>query len=377
MKIILFLGIFLHTLFLFAAEVAVPKLELMSWGKWDEGTFGVFSRGYAEITLQSKEETFGGKIELLFSDSDLEASSTLPPTYDTSALEQAFQKTLGLKSLSVELKRLFQLPISLAYFTGTTDTLGSGDVFSQYFGTHPISTPVRGYVYFFQGILYEGMHTIGGTGIKVYTDKAFDKFWFSAYTYQDQYLGKGKYSSDFWFAANLDTLKIETILGVTYPSSTYGIYRGGILFHYITPEGGEFFTQIGIPRWDPKIDKTFTADLFYFLFEPRVQLGLFGVSLTFFWHPAYYEQTPTEEEGITDLYFRLSYGKLPATRWKLGIENGLRLNTREGEQISYRITPFYNLQATGIEWEFRLNFNLYPYKLNTLVEGFVGAKTSF
>lgn len=172
-------------------------------------------------------------------------------------------------------------------------------------------------------------------------------------------------------------MQLETFFGASYPISTYGIYRAGLLFHYVTPEGGEFFTQIGVPRWDPQQDTRFTVDLFYFLFEPRVQIGLFGVSLTFFWHPSYYLQTATGESGITDLYIRFTYGKSPQTRWAGGIENGATLQTNAGEQVTYRLTPFFSILTSGIQWEFRVNFNLYPYHLNSLVETFVGAKTSF
>lgn len=363
--------------FLSAVEVSIPSLELMSWGRLEKGRFGLYSRGYLEVVLLGSEKGFGGKAEFLLEDSNLEESPTLPPVYDSSALRQVFRKTLIVKSLSVEMKQLFQLPVSMAYFTGSTDQIGSGKVFSSMFGLSSIASPVHGYLYFPKSIQYEGLHTIGGTGLKLYTDKAFENLFLSAYTYQDQYLGKGKYSSDVWLAFNHEGLQLETFLGASYPISTYGVYRAGILFHYVTPEGGAFFTQIGVPRWDPVKDTRFTVDLFYFLFEPRVQIGLFGVSLTFFWHPSYYLQTATNESGITDLFIRFTYGKQPHTSWIGGVENGVTLQTNAGEQVTYRLTPFFSILTSGVQWEFRVNFNLYPYRWNSLIETFVGAKTSF
>ncbi|MCX7787118.1 MAG: hypothetical protein N2442_05435 [Spirochaetes bacterium] len=368
---------FLGSSILSAVEVSIPNLELMSWGRLEEGTFGLYSRGYLEVALLGAERGFGGKAEFLFEDSNLEESATLPSSYDQSALEQAFRKTLRVKSLSVEMKQIFQLPVSMVYFTGSTDVIGSGKVFTSVFGLASLASPVHGYLYFPKGIQYEGIHTIAGTGLKLYTDKAFETLFLSAYTYQDQYLGKGKYSSDLWIAFNFEGLQLETFIGASYPISTYGLYRAGLLFHYKTPEGGAFFTQIGVPRWDPKEDTRFTVDLFYFLFEPRVQIGLFGVSITFFWHPSYYLQTATGESGITDLYIRFSYGKQPQTSWVGGIENGVTLQTNAGEQITYRLTPYVSILTSGVQWEFRINFNLYPYHWNSLIQTFVGAKTSF
>jgi len=375
--ILLSLLVLLGSSFLSAVEVSIPSLELMSWGRVEEGKFGLFSRGYLEIALLGSEEGFGGKAEFLFEDSNLEESRTIPSAYDKSAMEQAFQKTLALKSLSVEMKQIFRLPVSMAYFTGSTDEIGSGEIFSSVFGLSSIASPVKGFLYFPKSIQYQGLHTIAGTGLKLYTEKAFEKLFLATYIYQDQYLGKGKYSSDVWLAFNHAGLQVETFFGASYPISTYGIYRGGLLFHYVTPEGGAFFTQIGVPRWDPKEDTKFTVDLFYFLFEPRVQIGLFGVSLTFFWHPSYYLQTPSGESGITDLYIRFTYGKQPKTSWVAGIENGATLKTNAGEQITYRVTPFFSIVTAGVQWEFRVNVNLYPYHLNSLIETFVGAKTSF
>lgn len=372
-----FFLLFLCSSLLGAVEVSIPSLELMSWGRLEEGRFGLYSRGYLEVALLGSEKGFGGKAEFLFEDSRLEESPSFSSTYDQSTLEQAFHKTLTIKSLSVEMKQVFQLPVSMVYFTGSTDVIGSGKIFTSVFGSGTIASPVQGYVYFPTGIQYEGLHTISGTGLKLYTDKTFEKLFLSVYTYQDQYLEKGKYSSDLWLAFSHEGLQLETFIGASYPISTYGVYRAGLLFHYVTPEGGAFFTQIGVPRWDPQEDTRFTVDLFYFLFEPRVQIGLFGVSLTFFWHPSYYLQTATGESGITDLYIRFSYGKQPQTSWVGGIENGVTLQTNAGEQVTYRLTPYLSVLTSGVQWEFRVNFNLYPYHWNSLIQTFVGAKTSF
>ncbi|HOV37989.1 MAG TPA: hypothetical protein PLG79_04640 [Spirochaetales bacterium] len=369
--------LFLTAPFLPSAEISIPRFELMSWGRMEDEQFGIFSRAYLEIAIQGGTETFGGQAEFLFEDSSIEDTGELPSTYDPVLLEDSFQKKIGLKSLSVEMKHLLNSSLSLAYFTGTTDVFGGGKIFPTEFHTPPIASLVEGYVYFPWGVRYEGIYTVSGTGLKLDTAKTFDSALVSLYTYQDQYLGKGKYSSDLHAVFNFNALKMETFLGASYPISTYGLYRGGLLFYYSTPEGGEFFTQMGIPLWDPEADKEFTVDLFYFLFEPRVRIGLFAIDITFFWHPEYYLQQPTLESGTADIFLRFMYGQLNKTHWMGGIESGFTIQTNVGDEVSYRLTPLFMLDTAGVTWELRVNFNLYPYHLNSLVEAYLGAKTSF
>jgi hypothetical protein len=170
-------------------------------------------------------------------------------------------------------------------------------------------------------------------------------------------------------------LQIETFVGATYPNSALGLYRGGLLFFYSTGLGGEFFTQIGVPRWDPETDADFTMDLFYLLFEPRVRVDLFSIALTFFWHPQYYEQAETNEAGTLEFFIKFMYGDIRKTRLSGGVENRLTLQTRSGDQYSFRVSPFLAVATSGVVWDLRINLQVQPYELDELVQTYFGIKT--
>lgn len=358
----------------FAADIRIPALELMTWGRMDDGGFGLFSRAYLELLVEGGSK-FGGRVELMLEDENLEDGRSLPDPYDPDEMEQVLQKYLLLKSVSFEIKRLFETPINLVYFSGTTDVFASGDVFPRIFESDPVASLVRGYRYFPTGVIYDGIHTVRGTGFKIHAPGLAERFNLAVYTYQDEYFGRGKYSSDIRAVYNSGDLKIETFVGATYPDTDMGIYRAGLLFFYSTGLGGEFFTQIGIPRWDPLVDDKFTTDLFYLLFEPRVRMDLFSIVLTFFWHPEYYNQVETNESGTLDLFIRFAYGDLGKTSYNLGVENQLTLQTRAGDQMAFRVSPYLSLVTSGIAWDFRVNFKLHPYRMSELFETFIGIKT--
>ena len=365
----------------FAVNISIPTMELMTWGRMENDVFGLFSRAYMEILFEGGYK-FGGRVEFQYDDGSLEESRDLSGIYDSTEVEKSLQKNLMFKSISVEMYRLFESRINLVYFSGTTDVFASGDVFPRTFGTADIASAVKGYGYFPTGVIYDGIHTVRGTGVKLHAPEFSDWMQLSLYSYQDEYVGRGRYSSDFRGVFNREDLKIETFIGATYPVSTYGVYRAGLLFYYSTGLGGEFFTQIGIPRWDPGLDTTITIDNFYLLFEPRVRIDLFSIFLTLFWHPQYYHQQETDESGTMDIIIRFAYGDVEKTMLSAGLENGLTLQTRAGDQVMFRISPFLSMVTSGVIWDFKVNVRLYPYSvrqypygLGEIIETYIGFKT--
>ena len=366
--------LFLPPPFVKAANVSIPNMELMTWGRVEDDIYSFYSRAYLELLIDGGYK-FGGKAEFLFDDRDLEKQQSLPNTYDPNAIDQVLQKNLTLKSISVETRRLFDLPLSLVYFSGTTDIFANGEIFPKQYGSYAFASSVKGYVYFPTGVIYDGLYTVKGTGLKLHVPDLSDWMNLAVYTYQDGYLGVGKYSSDLRGLFSLENLKIETFIGTSYPNSNSGIYRGGLLFFYSTGLGGEFYTQIGVPRWDPVVDKSFNIDLFYFLFEPRVRIDLFSIILTFFWHPEYYNQIATDETGTVDIFIKFLYGDPRRTQANGGLENRLAFQTQSGDQIIYRLSPFLSVVTSGVIWDFKVNVRLYPYKQKELIETFIGIKT--
>ncbi len=357
-----------------AANFSAPRMELSTWGRMQDGDFGLFSRAYVELLLEGGDK-FRGRTEFTFQDNHLEDSRPLPPAYDADELQWTLQKNLRFKSISVEMKKLFGGPINLEYFTGATDIFASGSDFLRSFDTDDFTSAVTGYEYFPQGVIYEGLHAVNGTGLKLRAPGLAGCFDLSLYTYQDAYFPKGRYSSDFRLLYNAESLKIETFFGATYPSPPYGLYRGGLMFFVSTGVGGEFFAQIGIPRWDPDTDADFAAELFYLLFEPRVRVDRFSVILTFFWHPLYYRQAATMEEGTLDFFVKFMYGDHRKKGIRGGLENKLGLQTRTRDEYHVQVSPFLSFLTSGVAWDLKLNIQLQPFALDELIQTYIGIKT--
>ena len=348
---------------LYAADFAVPELELITRGYIEDNAFLLATRGSMEFLIAGGYK-FGGRIRLGFESNNLE---------DLDA-----DRSIQLKGARVIMQDPFGIPFSLAYFTGDSDVFGTGEVFPTYFGARTIASKFSGYLYFPDPdqVQYDGIHTVSGTGIQISSGFNTDALISSLYIYQDSYLGTGTYSLDIYTALNTMQFKLEAFVGGSYPASTYGFYRGGLLLFYDTGQGGEFLTQIGIPRWDP-VNDPFAIDLFYFLFEPRVRFGFFAIILTLFWHPQYYLQTVTEELGSADINANFQFGNPDTSQMSGGIEAKIGFSTTSSQQFQAVISPYFSTITSGIIWDFKVNAQLFPFSLATLAQIFIGVRAEF
>jgi hypothetical protein len=156
-----------------------------------------------------------------------------------------------------------------------------------------------------------------------------------------------------------------------------GAYRAGLMFFLASEAGGELFTQIGIPRWEPGVEGL-TINHFYFLLEPRIRLDFLSIYLTFFWHPAYYNHLPTGEGGAIDISGRLIFGDTPESELRGGV--GATASIRSGsstDAFSLYISPFLQVVNSGVLWDFKLRPKIIPFALENLFEGYIGIRTSF
>ena len=233
-----------------------------------------------------------------------------------------------------------------------------------------------GYMYFPEGIRYEGIHQVAGTGAKLETTFGTESNRTALYVYQDSFLGNGKFSADLWTIHNFRRFKLESFLGASFPVSQYGYYRAGLLLYYQAGETGEFLTQIGIPRWDP-LNDPFQIDLFYFLFEPRVRLGMLSIIMTLFWHPEYYHQTQTAELGSVDVNVNFQIGNPDESLYSGGVEANISLLTYADEQFSAALSPYFSAVTSGVIWDFKVNVKLFPFDLADLAEGYIGVRAEF
>jgi len=360
----------------FGANVTIPTFQLLTRGILEGGQFSLQTAGQVEIAFGGGYK-FGGQLSLALNGTNLEQAITAPDPYDANDMEAVLNRTLRFQSASVVVRNLFGVPLDATYFIGEVDRLLNGDVFPYQFGSDIIASDFRGLLYFPSGIVYDGLHALDGTGVSLSSRLAQSVFVQGA-IYQDAYLGPGKYSADLRAAFNTPGFKAETFVGASFPAAAYGIYRGGLLLFYNTGQGGEFFSQIGIPRWAPVTDGPLNIDDFYFLFEPRVHISFMSIVLTLFWHPEYYHQMLTDERGATDIVVRFIAGNVQENIISGGLENGITLRPESTEeQLRVSLTPFVSVNASGVIWDLKSNFKVFPFALDDLVNIYVGIRTEF
>lgn len=351
--------------FLPAANVVVPSLEFVTRGSMGgAGLFELQSRGELELQVEGGYK-FGGRVAFAYADSFLEQADA--------------SDGLAFKSVSVTIGRLLGLPVAATWFVGEMDVLCSGDAFPELFGSAPIASSFRGFIYFPTGVIYDGIHEIKGTGLRMTLSPIVDRLAVSTYLYQDGWFSSGglfsagRYSVDVRVLANLETLKIEGFLGATYvPTSVAGWYRGGVLFHAASANV-EFLAQVGMPKYDPVADSAFSINLFYLLFEPRLRFGMFSLAPTFFWHPGWYQQALTGELGSFDVNLNLSLGDLAVSMVRGGLEGTVDYRSATGI-FAFKASPYVSFVTAGALWTLKADAKLWPFDLADLFEAFVGVK---
>jgi len=372
----------------YAANVSVDRLELLSHGSADaSGLYQVDSRLYFGLSLEGGDK-FAGLLRLDFLSGQVERDlgllqDSLPPTATLSdAIDRLNAAGLRLRTVAVSARRLFGRPLEATYFVGELDTFCSGDDFTTLFGAAPFATALRGPMVYPDGIggdpnrYYDGIHAVYGTGARL--GAGLERAAAYLYLYQDSDLGQGRWSADLRGLLDADKLKLELFAGASYdPSSAFGYYRAGMLFHYAPGAVGEFYAQVGAPRMDPAAGVG--IDDFFFLFEPRVNFAPGSLAITVFYHPAYYRQKATGEEGALDLGMNLKFGDVSRTGSQGGLESLLAFRPVDAEPLSVDIAPYFSAIASGLEWSFKLNLGVFPFPADwyAVLEPFVGVKTSF
>ena len=378
----------------YGADLSVPYLGLMTNGRLNAaGAFELASRVDIEMLIAGGTK-FDAWFRLGFRNASIEeyllaaeTNSTLPDgatATDIATAVSALQTATGLtlRTVAIEVKELMGTPLSLAAFVGHLDTFCSGSDFPALFGTGDFATRFRGYMYYPDGIggdasrRYDGLHEIYGTGVRLsLPGKALLPFF---YAYQDSWLGPGYYSSDARVLFNYDRLNLEAFAGASFPVSAAGVYRAGMLFHYDTGVVGDFYAQIGVPRWDPT--QPFGMDMLYFMFEPRVRFGAGMLTLSLFFHPAWYLQSETDEQGAVELRTDLSFGEVSEGKTRGGVELELAYAPNlAADALTIEAAPYLQFIRNGVRWDMRLALRAFPFPnpWYGLFMPTVGVSTSF
>ncbi len=361
-----------------AADLEIPKMELITRADIGSGSPELLTRGKIDLKIGGGYK-LGGSLVLGFDSADLGYTDTaLDPAIEDSASIATYlnnQTYLQFQSAEVTIRDLFSTPTDFTYFTGKTDVLASGDDFSTIFGAVPIATRYRGYLYFTDSE-FDGIHTINGTGLKLSSTFGSERNITSAYIYQDGYLGPGYFSGDIRTLFNFEKIKIEGFLGSTFPVSDYGYYRGGLLFYYNPGTTGEFFAQVGVPQWNPA--ENFTIERLFFLFEPRIKINPVTIIFTLFWHPGYYLQTTTADTGSSDVHINFMIGEPEVSTFSGGLEGSVTFDSSAAtDQFGVKVSPYLSAITSGVIWNIMLNTKLFPYSLEDMFEGVISVKAEF
>jgi hypothetical protein len=217
---------------------------------------------------------------------------------------------------------------------------------------------------------------VNGTGISIASSVDGGSVYLDGSFYQDGYLGAGLYSADVRAAFNSPDFKFESFIGGTFPAGSIGIYRGGMLIYYGVGGNIELLTEIGVPRFAPIADGVPGIDDLFILLEPRAHIGIMDVAMTLFWHPAYYLQEPTGEDGATDIYMRLTAGDADEDIVSAGMEGAVHLNPANvAEPLRVDVSPLLRLNAGGASWDFKVTIKALPFSLTDFFEAQVGVRT--
>ncbi len=369
----------------YGTDVSVPYLGLLTNGSLNAASaFELSTRVSIDILMEGGSK-FDAWFKLGFRSPSVEEYLGSVGSLGAVPSDDALSDVVGalaLTTVAIQVKETFGLPLDLAAFVGHLDTFCSGSDFPALFGSKEFATKFRGYMYYPDGIgddpsrRYDGLHEIYGTGIRL--TMPGDKLVPFLYVYQDSWLGAGYWSADARVLLNADPVKLEAYAGASLPVSTMGTYRGGLLFYYDTGVIGDFYAQIGIPRWDPT--QPFGMDMLYFMFEPRVRFGAGTLTLSLFFHPAWYLQSQTNESGAMELRMDMGFGEVVEGGLRGGVELELGYDPNlAANALAIDAAPYVQFIRNGVRWDMKLGLRAFPFPVPWygLFMPTIGVSTSF
>ena len=361
----------------FAGDFAFPSMYLLSTGYFDANESFVISTQF-DFSLAFKSTTnITTEVVLGFYTNSLEdyftaEQTTLTITEIPADLANAIailnnQNFAGIKKIAVTVPELVFKGLSASFFAGHFDALASEAVIKKTATYKPLLPYIANKIYMPLGInneglrWYDGAHPIYGTGLKLaYSGKSFET---ATYIYQDSWIGKGYYSADMRFMYFSQQAAIDIFGGISFPQGNWGLYRMGLFFNYNTGDIAEITAQIAVPYW--MSDSALSMDMFYFMLEPRVNFGMGFLTLAIFFHPGYYAQQETHENGVLDFKAALAFGSLEKGGAQAGIEALLQFNPNvPTDQFAMAVSPFFSMNQAKTQWQIKLAMVLLPAAVN-------------
>jgi len=377
-------GLSLH-----AAGISVDPFQLVSHGSYDatSGLFEVNSlldvglklSGGDKFSAVLRLEYLSGSVEDDLYESGLTLSSSAS---DSDIVDKLNASTgLALRTAAVSARNIGGSAFEATYFVGYLDSICTGEDFVTLFGAAPFSTSLKGPLYYPDGVggdrrvYYDGLDAVYGTGGRF--GLATEHRAFYIYLFQDSDLGSGCWSAIARGLLDSENLKLELYGGFSYdPDCLYGLFRCGLLFDYSLGQTGEFFAQMGIPRLDPTAD--LSINNFFFLFEPRFAFDPFSFAFTVFYHPSWYREKATGDEGALDFCLNIKYGSLATAGCQGGLSSLVKLRQLETVPLTLDLAPYISFISWGLEWNIKFDCIVFPMgELYEVFSPYIGVKTSF
>ena len=400
MKAILTAAFLLISFAAAAADLTIPRIDVATMGRTVDGELALVSSVSADLALSGGYK-YGILLGFSFNSNNLGKAvagrnfqighlggddPVSVEDYNNLVDHMNSQAALTFRVIRATARNLFNLPVDLNFFIGEGDDFCTDDEFIYRFGYAPFDTDYRGLFFFPNGIggdisrQYNGLHRARGTGISLaFTSGSL--ILPMLYLYHENYNpfmngsnSKPLYSADARFLFNFDNVRMETFAGMSWSANP--IFRGGLAAHFIAGSSAEFLFQGGVPGWNP--EEKINIDNLYFLMEPRLKFGNFGMNVTFFYYPVTYHNIATpEEQGKADINFK-AYIEIPKTSFTTGLDTTMNLNINAMDEMAVSLSPFVSFSNSGLRWDARVRFNMLEFRnLDNFFEMFIGVSSSF
>lgn len=269
---------------------------------------------------------------------------------------------------SINFPSITGLPLSLSFFFGKYDELGSFSILREHVKSLASSSPsMKSY----PANIFRPNLDVKGLGLALY-GAASNGFYTGFYTYwnaknQDAFV----YTNDFRFGFSYSTFSFESFLGFVAKKNAGDFRLKAGLVGNIDIDEYELFFEMGFAELAfQKMSFAHLASQFYVLFEPRVQREFFNASVSFFMSSPFQLPKDLESKKLRNTNFLgfnllFGFGNLEMHKMNGGFSllTAVNLfNITEVTPFTFSIAPFFTFSLHELEFNMRMPINPLLYK---------------